>query len=68
MLASGHFAEPPWRHLTDRRRDVRRGLDEVPCAGTVVVRMEPDRVEVFPGAAFHDAVIRKWHGPLCRSA
>jgi len=28
-----HWAEPPWRHLTDRRGDVRRGRLEVPCAG-----------------------------------
>ncbi len=64
-----HWAEPQWRHLTDRRKDVRRGLLEVPCAGTVAVSLYLDgRVRVVPLRGEHDKLVDTWRQHLCRAA
>lgn len=62
------WTEPQYRHLTDRRRQIRRGLLEVPCVGTVVVKMYLDgRVEVLPArGGEHERIVDDWERPLCR--
>lgn len=62
------WTEPQYRHLTDKRRQVARGLLEVPCAGTVVVKMYLDgRVEIVPvPGGGHEGVVDDWERPLCR--
>lgn len=64
------WTEPQYRHLTDRRRTLRTGLLEVPCAGTVVVRLYLNgQVEVLPAPApggGHERIIDDWQRPLCR--
>lgn len=63
-----YFPEPPWRHLTDTHRNVKSGMKEVPCAGTVVVRIDDNGdVRVSPSAeGKHAEVISLWEQPLCR--
>lgn len=66
-LRSNHFAEPPWRHLSDRRNP-RREPREVPCAGTVVTELRADgtlRVLPEPHSA-HERLVDGWKRPLCR--
>jgi hypothetical protein len=60
---------PQYRHLTDRRRAVRSGQLEVPCAGTVVVTFHLDgRVDVLPApGGGHESVVDDWERPLCRA-
>lgn len=60
---------PQYRHLTDRRRAVRSGQLEVPCAGTVVVTFHLDgRVDVLPApGGGHESVVDGWEQPLCRA-
>ena len=60
---------PQYRHLTDKRRAVRSGQLEVPCAGTVVVTLHLDgRVDVLPApGGGHDVVVDGWEQPLCRA-
>jgi hypothetical protein len=63
-----HWAEPQWRHLTDKRRAVQTGLLELPCAGTVVVSLHLNgavRVLPSPGSD-HDRLVDGWQHPLCR--
>ncbi len=62
------WTEPQYRHLTDTRREVRKGQLEVPCAGTVIVRMYFDgRVDVLPRPqGGHEQVVDEWDQPLCR--
>ena len=62
------WTEPPYRHLTDRRRAVRSGQMEVPCAGTVVVTLYLDgHMNVLPPAGGgHDRLVDDWEHPLCR--
>jgi hypothetical protein len=62
-----HWAEPQWRHLTDARRQVRTGLLELPCAGTVVVTMHLDgTVAILPQEGAHSLLVDSWQRPLCR--
>lgn len=65
-----HWAEPQWRHLTDKRRQVRQGHLEVPCAGTVLVKLYLDgRTEVWPPIrGDHEKLVDTWRRPLCRAA
>jgi beta-lactamase superfamily II metal-dependent hydrolase len=62
------FAEPLWRHYraADRPVPAGRRTREVPCAGTVVVRMTPDRLDVLPFPDQHDDIVGLWTAPLCR--
>lgn len=64
------WTEPQYRHLTDVRRQVAKGLLEVPCAGTVIVRLHLDgRVDVLPSrGGEHEGIVDDWERPLCRSA
>ncbi len=64
------WAVPQYRHLTDRRREIRARRLEVPCAGTVLVTLYLDgRVEVRPAPGGpHEEVIDLWKHPLCRAA
>jgi hypothetical protein len=61
---------PQYRHLTDKRREVRSGQLEVPCAGTTVVTLHLDgRVDVLPASGGrYEEVIDRWEHPLCRAA
>lgn len=70
---SFHFAEPPWRHYSVRKSGQlgtsRKDRPEVPCAGTVSVRLGADgsvRIDPDPESAELDARIRQWREPLCR--
>lgn len=65
-----YFAEPAWRHLTDGRHEVKARAAEVPCAGTVVVRINEDgSVRVSPSAeGGHADIVSLWECPLCRRA
>ncbi|MFS8066705.1 MAG: ComEC/Rec2 family competence protein [Byssovorax sp.] len=62
------WTEPQYRHLTDRRRQIIKGRLEVPCAGTVVVKLQLDgRVEVLPSrGGDHEVIVDDWQHPLCR--
>jgi beta-lactamase superfamily II metal-dependent hydrolase len=62
------WTEPQYRHLTDKRRQVMKGLLEVPCTGTAVVKMHLDgRVEVLPSrGGEHERIVDDWQQPLCR--
>ncbi len=65
-VTASHHAEPPWRHLTQKRFQ-RSKFDEVPCAGTVVVKLEDTgAVQIHPTRAVLDPVIQLWSHPLCR--
>jgi hypothetical protein len=57
-----------YRHLTDRRRQLRTGLLEVPCAGTVVAKVFLDgRVEILPSrGGEHERIVDDWQHPRCR--
>jgi beta-lactamase superfamily II metal-dependent hydrolase len=59
---------PHYRHLTDKRREVRSDSLEVPCAGTVMVVLHLDgRISVFPtSGGGHDSVVDDWDRPMCR--
>lgn len=65
-----HFAEPPWRHLTDKHQNIIKGRSEVPCAGTIVVQLREDgTVGIKPwSAGAHDQVVDRWSTPACRVA
>jgi hypothetical protein len=63
VLTQHHqWTVPQYRHLTDRRREVRSGQLEVPCAGTVVVTLHLDgRLEVLPApGGGHASVVDAW--------
>src|SRR5204862_3683469 len=64
------WTEAQYRHLTDKRRTIRSGQLEVPCAGTVVVTLHLDgRMEVRPApGGRHGEVIDRWEHPLCRAS
>jgi beta-lactamase superfamily II metal-dependent hydrolase len=65
------WTEPQYRHLTDKRRQIRTGLLEVPCAGTVVVKLplHGGAVEVLPAReGGHEQIVDGWQRPLCRAA
>ncbi len=66
----GHWAEPQWRHLTDKRRLVRSGQLEVPCAGTVAVSLHLNgEVRILPAKnSDHERVVDGWHNPLSRAS
>lgn len=73
---SAHFAEPPWRHYTrrsDGRLETRRSVaqrPEVPCAGTISVRLDDDGgVRVDPASEHASLLARidRWRQPLCRT-
>lgn len=70
QIITGHkqWSEPQYRHLTDRRQQVKRGLLEVPCAGTVVAKLFlAGRVEILPSrGGEHERVVDDWTRPLCR--
>lgn len=70
ITMQNQWTEPQYRHLTDKRRQITKGLLEVPCAGTVVVKMLLDgRVEVLPSrGGEHERVVDDWLHPLCRPA
>ncbi len=61
---------PQYRHLTDERREVRAGQLEVPCAGTVIVRLHLDgRIGVLPGSGGrYEELLERWEHPLCGAA
>lgn len=71
---NNHFAEPPWRHYKqprdrDRTRGVNFDLLEVPCAGTISVRIDAGgKVDVDPSDSHPSLAkrIRRWSAPLCR--
>jgi beta-lactamase superfamily II metal-dependent hydrolase len=68
VVCSDVFAEPPWRHLTEKTSQVSARRAELPCAGTVVVRLSLDGdICVYPAPADHDKMVRKWLHPLCRT-
>jgi beta-lactamase superfamily II metal-dependent hydrolase len=64
-----HFAEPAWRHFVHddtRRRDVKRF--EVPCAGTISVKIEPDgkvTIDPTPENVSLAGRIAGWSRPTC---
>jgi competence protein ComEC len=62
------WTEPQYRHLTDRRRTIVKAQLEVPCAGTVVVKLQLDgHVEVLPSrGGEHERIVDDWEHPLCR--
>ena len=62
------YAEPQYRHLTDKRGQIEKGRLEVPCAGTVVVKLHLDgRVDVLPSrGGEHERIVDDWQHPLCR--
>ncbi|MGK4002220.1 hypothetical protein WMF31_06320 [Sorangium sp. So ce1036] len=62
------WTEPQYRHLTDRRGQVEKGRLEVPCAGTVVVKLYLNgHVEVLPSrGGEHERIVDDWEHPLCR--
>ncbi len=62
------WTEPQYRHLTDQRRQIEKGRLEVPCAGTVVVKLHLDgSVEVLPSrGGGHEGIVDDWQHPLCR--
>jgi hypothetical protein len=69
-----HFAEPPWRHYRHskdmkRATGVRRDQLEVPCAGTISVRIDDGgKLDVDPSDA-HPSLARRigrWSNPMCR--
>lgn len=64
------WTAPQYRHLTDKRREVRSDRLEVPCAGTVIVTLHLDgRFGVLPGRdGRHEEVIYRWRHPLCRAS
>jgi beta-lactamase superfamily II metal-dependent hydrolase len=63
-----HLVEAQWRHLTDRTGQVRKGQLELPCAGTVAVRLGFDEtIRILPSADAHDILIDRWQQPLCRA-
>lgn len=69
---SAHFSEPPWRHYGHRsdgaHTDRRNGRLEVPCAGTISVRIDHrGEVRVDPSPELLDSRIRRWTAPMCRS-
>lgn len=70
ITQQNQWTEPQYRHLTDKRHAIRKEQLEVPCAGTVIVRMYFDgRVDVLPfPQGGHEQVIDEWSQPLCRQA
>jgi hypothetical protein len=63
-----HLVEAQWRHLTDRTAQIRRGHPELPCAGTVAVRLGFDEtIRILPSAEAHNILIDRWLQPLCRA-
>ncbi len=60
---------PQYRHLTEERREIRAGQLEVPCAGTVIVRLHLDgRIGVLPAThGRYDELVDGWEQPLCRA-
>jgi beta-lactamase superfamily II metal-dependent hydrolase len=61
------WAEPQYRHLTDRRSKIKTGQPEVPCAGTTLVKLQFDgTITVLPGRGEHAEIIDEWDQPLCR--
>jgi beta-lactamase superfamily II metal-dependent hydrolase len=69
ITKQNQWTEPQYRHLTDQRRQSRMGLLEVPCAGTVIVKLHLDgRVEVLPSrGGGHENIVDAWQHPLCRA-
>lgn len=65
VIRRGTLVEPPWKHYRDAIAVRRRPSDEVPCAGTVVVRMTAEGVEVLPEVIAHEASVLRWDHPLC---
>ncbi len=65
-----HWAEPQWRHLTDQRQQVRKGLLEVPCAGTVAVALHLNgQVRILPAeSSDHERLVDGWRNPLSRAS
>lgn len=65
-----HWAEPQWRHLTDKRQQVRANRLEVPCAGSVVVSLHLNgEVRILPDAhGDHERVVDGWRNPLSRAS
>lgn len=68
ITGQDQWTEPQYRHLTDRRRKLKQGRLEVPCAGTVIVKLYLNgQVEVLPApGGGHAQIIDDWQRPLCR--
>lgn len=69
ITKQNQWMEPQYRHLTDRRQQIQKGLLEVPCAGTVIVKLHLDGrpVEVLPApGGGHAQIVDDWQRPLCR--
>lgn len=68
LTEQNQWMEAQYRHLTDRRRQIKEGLLEVPCAGTVIVKLYLDgQVDVLPAPrGGHEGIIAGWQRPLCR--
>lgn len=68
ITSHNQWTEPQYRHLTDQRRQPIKGHPEVPCAGTVVVKLYLDgRVEILPApGGAHERIVDDWRAPLCR--
>jgi beta-lactamase superfamily II metal-dependent hydrolase len=71
ITEQNQWTEPQYRHLTDHRRQIKKGLLEIPCAGTVVVKLPLDpngHVEVLPASGGgHEQIVDDWQRPLCRA-
>lgn len=66
---SDHFAEIPWRHLADESGKVRMNRPEIPCAGTITVRITDDGDMTCDPRSDHAsfaARITRWDAALCR--
>jgi competence protein ComEC len=60
---------PQYRHLTDKRRQVRSCQLEVPCAGSVMIKLGLDgQIDVLPlPGGGHERIVDDWDHPLCRA-
>lgn len=69
ITEQNQWTEPQYRHLTDKRGRLEKGRLEVPCAGTVAVKLYLDgRVEVLPSrGGDHERIVDDWEHPLCRA-
>ena len=59
---------PQYRHLTDKRNQLRADQLEVPCAGSVVVMLQLNgQIDVLPlPGGDHERIVDDWAHPLCR--
>lgn len=59
-------AEPAWRHLTSTgRASNSKSRKEIPCGGTVSVRLAGGKIRVDPTLERHATVVGLWSHPWC---